>query len=109
MSKKSRKEKREEERRIIAELDAAVQEQETGTESVPQAAPAPKNRQEKGKQRYHCPKCKTTLEQDGKCPTCGYKMYMPMDEKTRNKIKIILTVVLMVIFAVMFVILQFRK
>ena len=108
MSKKSREQKREEERRIIAQMESA-QEQDREGGQAPQTAPAPKKNGDKQKQRYHCPKCKTLLEEDGLCPTCGYKMYIPMDEKQRNKVKVILTVVLMVIFAVLFVILQFKK
>ncbi|MBQ7912567.1 MAG: hypothetical protein IJ308_02335 [Clostridia bacterium] len=122
MSKKTREEKREEERRIIAEMEAAIQEKEerenpqsapqerAGTaERKPQPAPASAPKSNKGKNRYHCPRCKTLLQEDGKCVTCGYKMYIPMDEKKRNKIRLIVAVVCMVIFAVLFVILQFKK
>lgn len=124
MSKQTREEKRAEESRMIAEMEEAMREKEgqasnSATQDVPpsqtdapaatptQTAPTPKrNKEKKG---YHCPRCKTLLQEDGVCPTCGYKMYIPMDEKKRNKIKIILTAVFMVIFVVLFVILQFRK
>ncbi len=124
MSKQTKEEKREEERRIIAEMEAALRENEAGEnaqnsqsesenktktsgESAPQNSPAKNSK--KGKKGFHCPRCKTLLQEDGRCPTCGYKMYIPMDEKKRNKIKLILTAVLMAIFVVLFVILQFRK
>ena len=120
MSKKTREEKREEERRIIAEMDEALQEKaesenvqnasqasrESG-ESAPKASPTPKT--DKNKNRYHCPRCRTLLEEDGKCPTCGYKMYIPMDEKKRNKIRLIVAAVCIAVFIVLFVILQFQK
>ena len=120
MSKKTREEKREEERRILAEMEAALQEKaesenaqdtlqasnEAG-EGAPKTAPAPKT--DKNKNRYHCPRCRTLLEEDGKCPTCGYKMYIPMDEKKRNKIRLIVAAVCIVVFIVLFVILQFKK
>ena len=122
MSKQTKEEKRAEESRMIAEMEEAMREKEgqasnSATQDVPpsqtetsaatptQTAPK-RNKEKKG---YHCPRCKTLLQGDGVCPTCGYKMYIPMDEKKRNKIKIILTAVLMAIFVVLFVILQFRK
>ena len=114
MSKKTREEKRAEERRILAEMEAAIQENEEGASSSAEreegtGAPQKTSATPKKGKGYRCPRCKTLLQEDGKCPNCGYKMYVPMDEKKRNKIRLILTVVLMVIFVALFVILQFRK
>ena len=127
MSKQTREEKRAEERRIIAEMEAAMQEKEeqtqgqseqveSGDETQSAAKNEPSESPEKEKKssqenrkRFHCPRCKTLLGDDGLCPTCGYKMYIPMDEKKRNKIKLIVTIVAMAIFVVLFVILQFKK
>ena len=116
MSKQTREEKRAQERRMIAEMDAAMKSKEAENAADQSAENTPEERAEtenlgakKQEKRYHCPKCKTLLKEDGLCPTCGYKMYIPMDEKKRNKIKLIVTIVAMVIFAVMFVILQFKK
>lgn len=120
MGKQTREEKRAEERRVIAEMEAAMREKEgenSAEESAETAedalkaeeAASQKTPQPKKKSGFHCPKCKTALGEDGRCPTCGYKMYIPMDEKKRNKIKLIVTVVAMAIFIVLFVILQFKK
>lgn len=127
MSKQTREEKRAEERRIIAEMEAAMQEKEDAEkgqaeqgekgEETPQTsenAPSENSKKEEKsaqekKKRFHCPRCKTLLGDDGLCPTCGYKMYIPMDEKKRNKIKLIITVVAMAVFVVLFVLLQFKK
>lgn len=119
MSKKTRKEKREEERRILAEMDAAMKEQagenpQTGLEEKPtQEAPKRKRRswsvEDPTPKKIHCRRCNTLLQEDGYCPTCGYKVYMPMDEKKRNKVRLILTGVFMVVFVVIFVIMQINK
>lgn len=119
MSKKTRKEKREEERRILAEMDAAMKEQaeekgETRLEETPaQGEPKRKRRawsmEDPTPKKIHCRRCNTLLEEDGYCPTCGYKIYMPMDEKKRGKVRLILTGVLMVVFVIIFVIMQINK
>ena len=45
----------------------------------------------------------------GVCPACGFKIYVPMDEEKRKKIKLITTVVAVAAFIVLFVVLQFKK
>ena len=57
----------------------------------------------------HCSKCKTVMDEKGRCPNCGHYIYIPMDEKKRKRIQIITTIVGVVVFIVLFVILQFRK
>ena len=57
--------------------------------------------------QIHCRHCKTLME-NGVCPSCGYKIYVPMDEKKSAKIKIALAVVLMVVFVVIMFIKQFK-
>ena len=119
MSKKTRKEKREEERRILAEMDAAMKEQAgKNPQTVSQEQPAKETQKRKRRawsmedptpKKIHCRRCNTLLEEDGYCPTCGYKIYMPMDEKKRGKVRLILTGVLMVVFVVIFVIMQINK
>ncbi len=47
----------------------------------------------------HCPKCGSELN-NGVCPDCGYKEYVPMDTKKLMKIRIILGAVLLVGFGV---------
>ena len=98
MTSNKRREKRERERKILAEMDAAMREQEntpkpdkTETEKEPpRATPT-----------VHCKRCKTPMEQ-GVCPTCGFRIYQPMDEKLRRKIRWILTGVCLVAFVVLY-------
>lgn len=37
-------------------------------------------------QQIHCRKCGTVME-NGVCPKCGYKLYVPMDGKKLNRIR----------------------
>ena len=59
-------------------------------------------------ENIHCRHCKT-LMQNGVCPTCGFRMYVPMDEKKKNKIKFILTCVFMALAVALFVVFQITK
>ena len=59
-------------------------------------------------QTMHCKRCKTEME-NGVCPHCGFRVYVPMDSGKRSKIKLVLTGVFMAIFVVLFVVLQFKK
>lgn len=56
----------------------------------------------------HCKRCKTVM-QKGVCPTCGFRMYVPMDKKKRDKIKLIATCVCMAAFVILFLIMQIRN
>ena len=64
---------------------------------------------EKKPKTIPCPRCKMPMQEDERCATCGFKKYVPLDEKKRNKIKLITTIIAMVVFVVIFVILQFKK
>ncbi len=90
-----RKEKKAEEKRILAELDEAVQ-AEHGEERTPS---------ERGEKIMHCPRCKSVMQQ-GVCPTCGHKIYLPMSEEKRKKIKGIATIVCLAIFIVLFALIK---
>ena len=56
----------------------------------------------------HCRRCKTLME-NGVCPTCGFKVYVPMSKEKQNKIKVIATAVAMAVFIVIFIITQLIK
>ena len=118
--KKTREEKRAEEARIIAEMNEAMQDlqakneaetdEKTDIEQTVKTAkiktkkkqnPAPMT-DELMPEKLHCKRCKTLME-NGVCPTCGFKVYIPMETEKRNKIKLVVTAVAMVIFAVIFV------
>ena len=47
--------------------------------------------------QIHCKRCKTLME-NGVCPNCGFKMYVPMDEKKQKKIRLISGALLIVAF-----------
>ena len=112
--KKTRKDKREEEARIIAEMDAAMQElnAENTAEEPPQSPQKKQKRapieDEHMPERLHCKRCKTLME-NGVCPTCGFTVYIPMKKERRNRVKVVVTAVLMAVFVVLFFILQFTK
>ncbi|MBR2023888.1 MAG: hypothetical protein IJ996_05185, partial [Clostridia bacterium] len=59
-------------------------------------------------EKLHCKRCKTLME-NGVCPTCGFTVYIPMQKEKRNRIKVVVTAVLMAVFVVLFVIMQFVK
>ncbi len=101
--KKSRKERKEEERRILAELDEAV-EKERAEEEPPKEERTGFYDSTQPK-RLHCRRCNSVME-NGACPTCGYKVYVPMDEKKRKKIRAVVTVVCLAVFLVLFLLLQ---
>ena len=114
--------RREEEQKIIAEMEAALKEQglETPTEkrerkTAKNAEPPKKKRrgifgaqEDTTPERVHCKRCKTLME-NGVCPTCGFKIYMPMDEEKRKKIRTVVSVVCVAAFVVLFLILQLKK
>ena len=105
MSKQTRKEKREEEARILAEMDAAMAEQ-----GLPLLTKPPKQEEKYAREydstmpkKIHCRRCKTLMEK-GVCPLCGYKLYVPMNKEKQRKIKWIATGILLAVFAAILVI-----
>lgn len=104
--KKTKAEKREEEARIIAEMDEALQQVKAKQEEAETPAKKQKHIEDEDMpNKLHCKRCKT-LMQDGVCPTCGFTVYIPMEKEKRNKIKLVVTAVAMAIFVVVFVITQ---
>ncbi len=91
------KKKREEERRILAEMDAAMNAEKSEENAV----------EEKEEKPLRCPRCKSQMGK-GVCPTCGHKIYIPMDEAMQKKIRGILTVVCLAAFLVIFLIMQLK-
>ena len=59
-------------------------------------------------EQVHCKRCKTLME-NGVCPSCGFKIYTPMDMEKREKIKMVTTIIGFVVFFVIFIILQIKK
>ncbi len=104
MSKQTRQQKKEEEKRIIAEMEEALREAkgESAEEALPEKSGKKQIYATEPKQ-IHCRRCKTLME-NGVCPACGYKIYMPMDDKKRNKIRLIAAIVFVVIGVIVFAI-----
>ena len=59
-------------------------------------------------EQVHCKHCKTLME-NGVCPSCGFKIYTPMDMEKREKIKMVTTIIGFVVFFAIFIILQIKK
>lgn len=95
MSKQTRKQRKEEEKRIIQELESAM----SDPPQLPATQKSPKSYGENMPEKLHCKRCRTLME-DGVCPLCGYRVYMPMDEKKRKKYRWILTGIFLAVFLV---------
>lgn len=109
MSKQTRKQKREEEKKILAEMDEAMQEQAREKEALSNE-PESKSKifglfEDKTPERLHCRKCKTLME-NGVCPTCGFRSYVPMDKKKQKTIRLIVGGICLVAFVILFVWMQ---
>ena len=106
MSKQTRQQKKEEEKRIIAEMEDALREARgESVEETPPEASGKKSVYATEPDKIHCRRCKTLME-NGVCPTCGYKIYMPMNDKKRNKIRLIAAIVFVAIGVIIFAILR---
>lgn len=104
MSKQTRQQKKGEEQRIIKEMEEALL--EAKGESVGQTPPENSGKKSvyaTEPKQIHCRRCKTLME-NGVCPTCGYKIYMPMNDTKRNKIRLITAIVFIVIGVIVFAI-----
>ena len=104
MSKQTRQQKKEEEKRIIAEMEDALREARgESVEETPPEASGKKSVYATEPDKIHCRRCKTLME-NGVCPTCGYKIYMSMNDKKRNKIRLIAAIVFVAIGVIIFAI-----
>ena len=109
MSKMTREEKKAEEARVIAEMEAAMQENETPLARENEPEPKPQKRwnmmNDATPEKIHCKRCNTLME-NGVCPTCGFKIYVPMDEAKRGKIRLIVGGICVAAFLIWFVLSQ---
>lgn len=95
------KQTREEEKKILAQMDEAMQEQKEEKPKTPSFSGSQPT-------EVHCRRCRTLME-NGVCPTCGFKTYVPMSEEKRKKIKTVTTVIGFVVFIILFLVLQMTK
>ncbi|MBQ7923920.1 MAG: hypothetical protein IJ329_01285 [Clostridia bacterium] len=104
MSKKTRAEKRAEEARIIAEMEGV-------TPAVSQNTASTENQTGKyasNTEKIYCKRCKSVMDK-GVCPVCGYRVYTPMEEETRKRIRAIVTVGCIAVFLALFFILRIGR
>lgn len=112
MSKQTRQQKKEEEKRIIAEMESALAEEKI--QEKPEEERSKRNAEQKRiydetmPKDIHCKRCKTLMEK-GVCPTCGFRIYVPMDKKKRDRTKLILAVVFMAAFLAVFIFSQIKN
>ncbi len=107
------KKRREEEKRILAEMDEAMKETQTEeSTSVEEREKQPKKYkffgvlEDKTPEKIHCRKCKTLME-NGVCPTCGHRVYVPMDEEKKKQVRWIVGGVCLALFLILFLWAQF--
>ena len=95
------KTRKEEEKEILAQMDEAMKENKAKEGQVKRVGPF----QDKTPNQIHCHKCNTLME-NGKCPTCGHTIYMPMDEKKQKTIRWILGGICAVAFIVVVILMK---
>lgn len=101
-----------EEQKIIAQMQEAMEEKKKAEEASARAHEERLNERKrwydsKVPETLHCRRCKSVMK-DGVCPTCGFKMYVPMDKQKQQKIRLIAGGICLIIFAVLFVLSQAR-
>ena len=99
--------KKEEEKKILAEMDAAMSEKAKTEEVAPSnAAPQKKGAfADKTPKVLHCRQCRTEMK-EGVCPACGFRMYVPMDENKQKNIRFILGGICLVAFVVLLLLMK---
>lgn len=119
---KDRKTRKEEEKRIIAEMDEAMRavrgEAQASEQNTIDTIDTTQNTTErtddrtaqkpsqKPSQKLYCRRCKSELGANGVCRVCGYRVYMPMDENKRKKIRLIVAGVCIVGFLILYLIVK---
>ena len=84
--------RKEEEQRILAEMEEAMQENAEKSEDVETEKPKKglfSLLEDKTPETLHCRRCKIEME-NGVCPSCGFRAYVPMDKDKQKKIRLIL-------------------
>lgn len=122
MEKQTKEQKKEEEKRVLAEFEEALrQEREQKEKDCDPSADCAEATEKGGDKKrtgefhsapqpetLHCRRCRTVME-NGVCPVCGFKIYVPMSEEKSKRIRKIATGIGLVIFAILFIVLQATK
>ena len=86
-------ERKQQEKEIMAQMKEVMQEEK----------PAQAEASKKNGMQIHCYKCKTLME-NGKCPSCGHTVYVPMDEQKQKNIRWIAGGILFAVFLIVFLV-----
>ncbi len=112
MSKQTRAEKKAEEARIVAEMESAMRGEDKPLAANPdQTTENTENIENDGGtyaptgQKLYCKRCKSVM-QEGVCPVCGYRTYMPMAADKVKHVRIIVAAVSIAVFFILFLVLR---
>lgn len=95
---KSWKKRKEEEARILAEMEEAMQAQAAEKAEAEDDGQADEPQEEN---KIHCAKCGNYMEK-GVCPACGHRIYVPMDESAQKTARLIIGAVCIVAFLLVY-------
>ena len=101
--------RKEEEQRILAEMEEAMQENAEKGES--EETEKPKKGllsllEDKTPETVHCRRCRVEMK-NGVCPSCGFRAYVPMDKDKQKKIRWILGGICVAGFLLFYILSQF--
>ena len=105
------KQRKEEEAKIIAEMEQGLKEQGLSMPTYQggnKKKKHPNGYDDTMPEKIHCNRCKTLME-NGVCPQCGHTVYVPMSKKQRDKARLIMAIVLMAAAVVLFVVFQVKN
>lgn len=91
--------RKEQEKEILAQMEEAVKEEKT--EGKAKSSKLAELFKDKTPEQIHCRKCNTLME-NGKCPSCGHSIYVPMDATKQMKIRLIVGAIGIAIFLLVF-------
>lgn len=83
--------------------EKATEETDNVNEAKPETVEKPKRVglfEDKTPQVLHCRRCRTEMK-DGVCPSCGFRMYVPMDENKQKTVRLVLGGICLVAFVVL--------
>ncbi|MBR4942902.1 MAG: hypothetical protein IKZ28_02625 [Clostridia bacterium] len=102
--RKTKAEKRAEEEKIIAEMEEAMRELNASkTEEELSAEESRSDADGENPKGSHCPKCGKVTDK-GSCPSCGFRAYQPMDERTVKRVRLIVGGVLILAFIIFMIV-----
>ncbi len=92
------KERKEEEARILAEMEEAMRAQTAENAETEDGEQTAEPQEEK---KIHCAKCGNYMN-NGVCPACGHRIYVPMDEEKQKTVRLIVGAVCVIAFLLVY-------